>query len=233
MSKAFAKSRSWLSGSSKGSCVTTDYVDDSTALQVERKLRKHKRYQELGGPELKEKVEELMKVDRILEKFSHIVEELLLREVEQLSLDSKDDFVCSIEVSAAKSRQKSRHIDVARIPLKITVRDLKSNAKVQRGDDSFAKNIWKLDYGAKHISLTVKDVVLEWGQESLVDPHFESPPKHPSVHSDARDISIFSSHDHLAIAGAPEEEGPSLWPIEEEVEHLFYVSSEKKRYSND
>ncbi len=163
-------------------------------------------------------------VDRILENFSHLVEELLLNEVEQLNNTSEIEVLNSLEASAAKDRQKSRHIDVARIPLKITVRDLKSNPKTQRIFDSFASNIYKLDYGAKHISLTVGDVVLEWGKESLVVPHPEFEPKNPSIKSDTRDISTVCSG--TAEAEASED---SLLPIEKEVDHMLYCSSEKKQ----
>ncbi len=108
-------------------------------------------------------VVKLTNVDEILLKFSHLVEEVLIQQVETLNENQDGELVNSIEVGEAKSRQRKRLINVACIALKIIVRVIKSNRKAQRVLESLA-DIFKLNYGAKHVSLTVGNVVLEWGK---------------------------------------------------------------------
>ena len=226
LSKAFAKSASAASsGSLKASAAKKPTSEICLALQVEKKLRKHKKYRNLGGEELQEEIERLTKVDEILINFSHLVQEVLIEQVEELNDNPDGELVNSTEVEEAMIRQRCRSVTVARIPLKITVRDLKSSRKAQRLLETFA-DIFKIgNYGAKHVSLTVGDVVLEWGKESLVVPYWESEQKERSVKSDARDITAYCPHNAEATA-TPEVE-PWLLPIEDEVEHLFYRTSEK------
>ncbi|XP_064387006.1 uncharacterized protein LOC135335443 [Halichondria panicea] len=225
--EVFGKSASAASGSgsSKASAAKKPTTEKCWALQVEKKLRRHKKYRNLGGKELQEEVERLTKVDNILENFSHLVQEVLIEQVKELDENSDVEWLNSTEVGEAQTQQRCRSVNVARIPLKITVRDLRSNRKAQRLLETFA-DIFKIgEYGAKHVSLTVGDVVLEWGKESLVVPYWELEQKERSVKSDARDITSLSTHNAEATA-APEVE-PWLLPIEDEVEHLFYRTSEK------
>ncbi len=85
-------------------------------------MRKHKLYQDLGGEELRMEVVKLTNVDEILLKFSHLVEEVLIQQVETLNENQDGELVNSIEVGEAKSRQRKRLINVACIALKIIVR---------------------------------------------------------------------------------------------------------------
>ncbi|XP_064387008.1 uncharacterized protein LOC135335445 [Halichondria panicea] len=221
-SKAFAKSASAVSGSSKASAAKKQ-ASEMCLAQVEKKLRKHKLYRDLGGQELREEAEKLTYVDKIFEHFSHLVEEELIQQVETLN-DQDGELVNSIELREAKTLQEKRLITTSCIPLKIIFRDIKSNQKAQRVLESFA-DIFKLDYGAKHVSLTVGDIVLEWGKESLVVPYWASQQKERSVKSDARDITALSPHNAEATTLDVDSH---LLPIEKEVEHLFYRTSDKR-----
>ena len=84
-SKAFAKSVSAVSGSSKASAAKKQASEKSSEFKVEKKLRKHKLYRDLGGEELRMEVVKLTNVDEILLKFSHLVEEVLIQQVEMLN----------------------------------------------------------------------------------------------------------------------------------------------------
>ncbi len=64
-SKAFAKSASAVSGSSKASAAKKPTSEEMCLTQVEKKLRKHKLYRDLGGQKLREEAEKLTYVDKI------------------------------------------------------------------------------------------------------------------------------------------------------------------------
>ncbi len=228
---SFVKSSSAVSKLSGLSQSSAKKASVKLELDVEQKLRNLERYRHLGGPELKDKVKSLTNVDKIVNtSFSHLVEETLLEELAELDENPDGEFVNPTEVVKAKSRQKRRSIDVALIPLKITIRDLKSNQTTQRLLETVT-DIFKhkefFTYGAKHVSLTVGDVVLEWGIEHLVVPYRESEQNESSLNSDERDITVLSPHNAEAVAALELE--PRLLPIEDEMEHLFYRTGEKRK----
>ncbi|XP_064387005.1 uncharacterized protein LOC135335442 [Halichondria panicea] len=229
-SKTFVKSSSAVSKLSGSSQASAKKASAKLELDVEEKLRNLERYRHLGGPELKDEVKSLTNVDTILNtSFSHLVEETLLEELAELDENPDGEFVNPTEVVKAKSRQKRRSIDVALIPLKITVRDLRSNRKAQRLLETVT-DIFKhkeFIYGAKHVSLTVGNVVLEWGIENLVVPYWESEQNESSLNSDERDITALSPHNAEATAALELE--PRLLPIEDEMKHLFYRTGEKRK----
>ena len=167
----------------------------------------------------------------MLMKYSSVSAILALgNELAELDENPDGELVNTTEVVKAKSWQNCRSIEIAVVPLKITVRDLKSNQKTQRlletVTDIFKHKELSFNYGAKHVSLTVGDVVLEWGKESLVVPHLEFEQNESSLNSESRDITALSHHN--AEAAAALEMEPRLLPIEDEVEHLFYRTSEKR-----
>ena len=132
--------------------------DSVTEIQVKRKLvqarsSKFEAYKHLEDDEMLKKIIELTHVENIMLKFSHLVD----------VVHGQDNFQ---EVREAKDCEKSRHVQIVNTPLKISI----------WGRDTLAleplicsiSNFLCTDYGAKHVCLTVGDVLLEWGLESLV-----------------------------------------------------------------
>ncbi len=71
------------------------------------------------------------------------------------------------EFCAAKEREESRRVQIAIIPLKISISDLlEPVTPLLRPISDFLCT----DYGTKHVGLMVGDVFLEWGHEGLVKP---------------------------------------------------------------
>ncbi len=126
---------------------------------------------ELEGVELLEIVKKLIDVETIQIHFSHLVEDKLVAEIESVLKDKEDPIHPDNvqEVCEAKEREKRRHVQVANIPLKISISDLDISEPVVPLLCPIG-NFLCTDYGTKHVGLIVGDVLLEWGLESLVIP---------------------------------------------------------------
>ncbi len=202
--------------------ASKDLKDTTTFIQVQRKLRKHKKYENLSGADLVEKVPDLIDEETILCTFSHLVEHKLLEKVDKLN-DNPDEFAAehTEELHQAKAAQKSGYIDVAIIPLKLYVRDLEITGPSKLLICPIG-NFLCTDYGAKHVALTVGDVLLEWDVSSLVIPEIGGAPK-----GEIQDITKYCPHNVAADRKAPHEDA-SLCNAAGENELWFQRTADKK-----
>ena len=204
--------------------ASKDLKDTTTFIQVQRKVRKHKKYENLSGADLVKKVTDLMDEETILCTFSHLVEQKLLEKVDKLN-DNPDEFAAehTEELHQEKASQKSRYIDVANIPLKLYVRDLEITGLSGLSALLICPigNFLCTDYGAKHVALTVGDVLLEWDESSLVIPKIGTP------EGDIQDITKYCPHNVAADRKAPHEDA-SLCNAAGENELWFQRTADKK-----
>ncbi len=217
-------------GSSSASCAVKGWISskDTTFVQVERKLRRLEAYKNLEGDELLKKVNDLIQVENILLNFSHLVEDKLVKELENV-VDDKEDQVDPDnvqEVREAKDREKSRHVQIANIPLKIGIWDLDIPEPVMPLLCPIG-NFLCTDYGTKHVGLTVGDVFLEWGRESLVIPTKVEDGKEAFPGGEVLDITKDCPHNIAADQKAPHD-SLQLKTTAEETDHLFQRTLDKK-----
>lgn len=200
---------------------------DPAFIQVQGKLRKLAEFKNLSGDELNDKVKELTDPEKILLIFSHLIQHQLVDQVEALSLDKAEpiDHGNVQELRAAKNQEISRHVEVANIPLKIKVTELENLPSIICPIGNFLCT----DYGAKHVALIVGDVILEWGRENVVIPRIleEGEEALPDNETYYQDITKHCPHNVKADRKAPPSDSP-LKTAEEEFEHLFRLTSEKK-----
>ena len=214
---ASSSSNLYYEGSTDSSANTT-YVQ----VQVQKKLRKRKDYECLSGPDLVDTVTRLIDEKTIQNTFSHLVEQKLLEKVDKLN-DNPDEFAAenTEEMHQAKVSQKSRYIEVANIPLKLYVRDLEITGPSKLLICPIG-NFLCTDYGAKHVALTVGDVLLEWDVSSLVIPEIGGAPK-----GEIQDITKYCPHNVAADRKAPHEDA-GLCNAAGENEQLFQRTADKK-----
>ena len=158
-SKSVVKSLASASIASGGSKAAAVYgklsSQDPALLQVEKKLRSLERYKALTGEELQEEVEKLTSIERILQELSHLVEHELIDVVEKQQEGAELVEHC----------RRKAYVQTTSITLKVTVKGVDPSVEILL--HSFA-DVLNQDFGDKRVSLTVGDVVLEWGEESLI-----------------------------------------------------------------
>ncbi len=238
---ASGASRATLQGSSKVSNIAQEglietglaakglYTMKDTAIaQVERKLKRLDAYKHLEGEELLKKVAELIDIDTILLKFSHLVEHRLVKGFEDVAEDKEDevDRANVEEFREAKDRERLRHVQVAKIPLKISVCDLEIPEPVMPVICPIG-NFLCTDYGTKHVGLTVGNVLLQWGMEGIVDPEILEDGQEAFPDAEVQDITKYCPHNIAVDRKAPLEDS-QLQTAAEETEHLFEQTLEKK-----
>ena len=220
---SFFKSSS--SGGQKAAAVlkTAGFKDQN--LQVEKKLRKIKKYKGADGSELQVKAEEITNPELILHSFSHITEQLLFDQFGALHEDKKDACANSVEVANAKSREVTRLAETGTIPLKIVSRELDYSRSAKRVLHSLA-DFMHMDFGAKHVALVVGNVVLEWGKESLVIPRPEGDPSEADDGYEIHDLTGHIPHNVEAGRNTLLDDQPLL-PIVDEMRLMVELTDKK------
>ena len=223
-SNAFKESSKQTSAMIKGKLTSQDPL----FIQVQSKLRKIDEFKSLSGDQLNDKVRELTDIETIQQIFSHLLEDRLADEVDNLLQDKADpiDHGNTGELRAAKGQEKNRYIKVANIPLKIKVSDLEELP--MPSIICPIGNFLCTDYGAKHVALLVGDVVLEWGtQGNLVIPVRVEQAQEAFPDNEIQDITKLLPHNIKADRKAPHDDSP-LKTVEEELDYLFKATSEKR-----
>lgn len=143
-SKFFFKKSTGVSPSQGAQSV----LYDPAILQVEKKLRKLEKYQDMGGEEILAEVEKLVVPERLLYEFSHLVERKIV---------SGDGAGQAIAFHSACIR------------IQILVRDDNPDTPqlaVSRSIPEFLQ----AKFDKKHVALVFNDLVLFWGKENVVVP---------------------------------------------------------------
>ena len=139
-----------------------------------RKVKHHPELKDLSKEEQRQRAAQLTSHDDVRCMFSYLLEtgakltwEAAAREGDE---DDKDELLHTMEAKAAHQRAKQ---DVARschLPVKLIL------SKLRRGRPPLANtftSLLRFEYGPLHAALQVGEVLIEWGRESLVVPHFE------------------------------------------------------------
>ena len=193
-------------------------------VQVESKLRSHPGYKKLTGDKLAEKAGELIDPELILQNFSHLAEGIFFDTHEAMLNDKTEeiDRENEEEVRVAEAEERNRHFRAAMIPLKVTVSEL----DIEYGTSLICPigNFLCTDYGAKHVSLTVGDVVIQWGRESLVIPERVEQATEVLADDEVQDVTKYCPHNIQADRKAP----ATLTKPEDEAVHLLELTAEKK-----
>lgn len=151
---------------------------DPVIPQVERKLRKLERYKDVAGEELRQEVERLINPEQLQYELSH----LIVREI------LPGDDTC-----------QSIAYQYACIRLQILVRDDILDPPQLSASCSISEFL-RANYGKKHIALVLNDLVLFWGEESIVIPQ------------------RLDEYESL----------PGLHPVVEKIAHCLYCSSDSE-----
>ena len=127
-----------------------------------KKLNKHPKHKNKTLEEKQELAIELTDPKKLKLKFRHLLDvgtKHTTREKEDIS-----------ELQEHKEEVKQKTAEACNLPVRLSLRSIKE------GKIPFIHSITsllKFEYGPYHASLTVGDVVLSWGLESLVEPRFD------------------------------------------------------------
>lgn len=149
-------------------------VKDAIIEQVSEKLRNHPlfKYPLIDGEpvssqdkyerEIREKAHCLSSEEMMWDEFSHLTQGT----ADQVFEDREEDFANEQERASHHQREHRYLDDTCNLQIKLLLTSLKGKKRLVQA----VKSVFAPDYGATHTALQVGDILLEWGQESLIIP---------------------------------------------------------------
>ena len=138
--------------------------------EVTKKVKRHWPYSERSEEEQTKLAEELTNHEKVLMKFSHLLQPVD-EEIEAALSDHRIEFAHDGEVKAAHQRAKHGIALVCHLPVKLFLSRLQNFAFQSSITRKFLGLF--LEYGALHAGLIVGNMRIEWGREGLIDPQWE------------------------------------------------------------
>ena len=139
--------------------------------EVLEKLKQHPEFAHKPKEELRELAHDLTNFDKVFGRFSHLLEPMVDKAIDEALIDYRAVFTHSQEFEMAHKRAKHELARVFHLPVKLFLSRLSQPIPLY----SIAGKISKffLEYGALHAGLVVGNIRIEWGQECIVDPRPE------------------------------------------------------------
>ena len=187
--------------------ANVDSTDRDLTVILE-KLKTHAEFEHKSEEELRQLADELTNFDKVLRRFSHLLEPVVDRAIDGALADHRVVFTHSQEEEMAHKRAKRDLACVIYLPIQLFLSRLKQHVPY-----SVAGRIFNffLEYGALHAGLVVGNVRIEWGQEGIVDPQHED-----DIPEDEFIGSIHPSQGHLAQVAV-------------EINHQFSLADREQR----
>ena len=142
---------------------------DGTGTMID-KLKKHPNHKSKSQTELQKLAFELTNPADIKSKFDH-----LLRVGNEMALemadddDDDDDLLHTMEMKAQHQRVKHDTARACHLPVQLCLQKL----QVPTLPGAYTFSSWlKFEYGPFHAAVIVDNMTIEWGRESVVEPHF-------------------------------------------------------------
>ena len=203
-------------------------TDPPAFIQVMNKLKKTGMFKDSQVNELRTKAEEISTKEGLEITFSHLMEDSLedaRREAEKevtLSINSNNP----LEHEMAKNREAMLYSKVADFKVTISL----SKVDVEYGRDMLcgAARFFKDEFyfGANHANITIGNIVLEWGRESLVIPRHCSETSPFAIFSGT--VNIQESEYAIKAANTRPKTNEPLKTLSEQY-NLFFESAAQKK----
>ena len=153
--------------------MATVNSDDRDLSVILEKLKVHAEFAHKSKEELQERADQLTSFDEVFCQFSHLLEPVVDKVIDEALLDYRAVFTHSQEEEMAHDRAKRDLARVFHLPVKLFLSRLKQPIPLY----SIAGKIsnFFLEYGALHAGLVVGNIRIEWGQEGVVEALPEDP----------------------------------------------------------
>ena len=200
--------------------------DDDAVITVLEKLKKHPRYKDKGEAELKYEAERLSTPDWLHKHFHHIVEGCLMNIHKNMedSLELATEYSTPLEIAKSKERDHRRHSQASKLDVKIRL----SKVNLTGLASAFSSLAWDhkklFEYGALHASISVQDVLLEWGRDSLVIPRRDD----DFITKDTKLVAELSTS-HSSLAATAEKTLSDLESNPDDTFSVYFETMEEKR----
>ena len=191
---------------------------------VLEKLKCHVVHAHKSEEELQDVARELTDFDEVFTQFSHLLEPVVDKAIDEALIDYRTEFTHSREEDMAHERATYDMARVFHLPVKLFLSRLKQPIPSLVGTIS---NFF-LEYGALHAGLTVGNIRIEWGQESIVEAVYED-----DIPRDDFVGSIDSKQGHLAQVAVQIRQLYSLADreqrIDDKIKLIIDTAEEKQR----
>ena len=134
-----------------------------------KKLNKHHNHKDRTPEEKQELARELTNPEELKLKFSHLLD-VGTNFAMHITREEENYFLNSEEFQEHHERVKQKTAQACNLPVRLSLRSIKEGKLPLI--HSFTAML-KFEYGPFHASLTVDDVALSWGRESIVEPRFD------------------------------------------------------------